>query len=240
MDTTRVLLGSYLFQDLTPDVLEPLAASLGVRRVRAGQHIFRHGDPANEVWVVVSGQVREYTVDDHGNEYIFEVHGPGAVFGEPSTFAGQRYRVVNEVAMVPTVVVPIGRDVLLDFMSNHREVLLRLLEGLASEARIAVEEVPRAARSTVYSRIVDRLVVLVTNSRSAGSAPGAATRVNVTQSELAGMVGCTRENANRALNELAHRGLIEVKRGAIVVPELSRLQAITRPPEWFLRRRNAG
>lgn len=237
MDLTRALGRSYLFQDLGPDALQHLAGSLSVRRFRPGEHVFRCGDVANEVWVVVSGQVREYTLDDDGNEYIYELLGPSAVFGEPSTFASERSRVVNELAVVPTVAASIDRAVLLDLMSMYRDVLLRLLEGLASEVRIAVEEVPRAVRSTVYARVVDRLVVLMSIATPDPMALPFAD-LKITQSELARMAGCTRENANRALSELARQGLVEITRGSVLVREPGRLQAISRLPEWVLRRRN--
>lgn len=238
LDVTRTLLSTYLFQDLTPAQVDAISAFATVRRIARSEHIFRCGDPADEIWVLASGQIREYRTDVAGNEYVSELLSPGAVFGEPGAFARERSRMVNEVAVIPSEVIRIERGHLYRFLLRHPAALERLLEGLASEARAAVQDVPRAAHSPVAVRVVERLLLLAA-THGVEDGPGALRiDLRVTQSELAAMVGCTRENVNRVLAALVQRGLVRLERRRILILDQSGLERASDRGEPVLHRRN--
>ena len=97
-DVATGLSRSYLFEGLTAAELEPLAASARERQLVRGEYVFHAGDAANELWVVVSGEVKDCVVDMDGNEVVHFVHGPGMTFGEPGFFAHDHVRVVDVIA----------------------------------------------------------------------------------------------------------------------------------------------
>jgi signal-transduction protein with cAMP-binding, CBS, and nucleotidyltransferase domain len=108
-DVLTGLSRSYLFEDLTRAELEPLAAEVTTRRLVRGEYVFHQGDPADEIYVVQSGEVKDSVVDADGYEMIYFVHGPGMTFGEPGYFAVERTRIVEVIAVQPSTLIRLGR-----------------------------------------------------------------------------------------------------------------------------------
>jgi CRP-like cAMP-binding protein len=237
MDAVRALVRTYLFQDLSPAEVEGLAGAARTRHLRRGQHAFVAGDSAEELWVVVSGQIKEYVVSRDGQQYISDVHGAGAVFGEPALFAPERTRVANEVAMEETVVLTVDRNRLFNFLLQHPPAMLRMLEGLSADTRNVIEDVLGLAHAHVGQRVITKLVQLCeTHGVAAGS--GLRIDLRLSQSVLAGMVGATRENVNRALSPMIAAGYLQLDRGQILVADIDELRRVAFLDHPLLHRRN--
>jgi CRP/FNR family cyclic AMP-dependent transcriptional regulator len=134
-DVLTGLSRSYLFEDLTRAELEPLAAEVTTRHLVKGEYVFRLGDRAEEIYVVLSGEVKDSVVDADGYEVVHFVHGPGMTFGEPGYFAVEHNRIVGVIAIEPSTLIRLDRRVLGPFMERHGSVKDRALEGLASNTR---------------------------------------------------------------------------------------------------------
>jgi len=119
MDTTKILLGTYLFGDLTPVAAEQIARAARRRAFAKGEAVFRAGDPATAAYVVTAGQFSESWASPDGEQYIYEVYGPSDVFGEPGIFAPERDRIVDITALEPAEVLAISRDDVIAAMSRH-------------------------------------------------------------------------------------------------------------------------
>lgn len=197
---------SYLFEDLTPDELRPLAASATTRALVRGERLCHLGDPADEIWVVLSGEVKDSAVDAEGYEVIHFVHGPGMTLGEPGFFAVERTRIVEVIAVVPSTIIRLDRRDLTPFMARHPSVKDRVLETLASNSRWQTTVISSAARRTLTDRLILRLLELAEPSPQSSS--GEAITPKISQSTLAAMIGVSRENVNRALAALAVEGAI--------------------------------
>lgn len=205
----QAVLQTYLFQDLSPAEVEGLARAAAARNLARGDHALRIGDRADEVWIIVAGRLKEYRVDPAGNEYVNELMGPGQVFGEPGIFSSERTRVVNVVALEPSTVLTISRDDLFKFLIAHPPSLLRLLEGLASEARMPLPAVTMMAYSSLSERVIAKLLQL--SQWEDTSKNNGTVELQLSQSLLASMVGATREKVNRALAPLVNDGLVRVE-----------------------------
>jgi CRP-like cAMP-binding protein len=223
LDRVSLLLGTYLFEDLSPAELEPLARAVGVRNVARGEYVNHVGDPAEEVYIVASGQLKDSIVTEDGDELVHTFYGAGMLIGEPGFFAAERNRVMAVVAVEPTTVLILGRDALEPFLERHPHVLTRALEGLASVARNQTLLIATLSRRTLPERLLFRLVELA--DTNVPSEKGAGMTPKISQSTLAAMVGVTRENVNRALGALAAEGIIRIEGGAYVLPDLERLRA---------------
>jgi CRP-like cAMP-binding protein len=103
------LFRSYLFENLTPEDLGPLAAAATTRVLVRGERLCHLGDPADEIWVLLSGEVKDSVVDADGYEVIHFVHGPGMTLGEPGFFCIERTRIVDVIAVKPTEVIRLHR-----------------------------------------------------------------------------------------------------------------------------------
>jgi CRP/FNR family transcriptional regulator len=223
-EPVRVLLQTYLFKDLAPAELEQLAAGLTVRSYGRGEAVCRLGDPAHCLYVIATGQLKSSLLSVDGEEIVVDVTTAGGVMGEPGLFARERNRIVDMSATEPTTLLEIRRDALIDFLLKHPPVMLRLLEGLASGSRSSVETIADLAFVQIRERVARKLLDLVSthgDERADGSVELA---LSVSQGMLAGMVAASRENVNRALQQLSVSGDVVVDDGHFVITSTTRLQ----------------
>jgi len=233
-DVLGGLVCSYLFEGLTREDVEPLAASARTRELVRGEYLCHLGEPAHELYVVVSGQLKTSVVDADGRELIHQVHGPGMTVGEPGFFAVEQTRIVEVIAVAPSVVIRLGRRELVPFMQRHVSVKDRALEGLASATRWQTTMI-----SSLLSRpLSDRLLLVLLELLDSGPdrRTGPAVTSKVSQSTLASMLGVSRENVNRALAALAVEGKVRQDNGRYLLVDEPRLRReLAR--DWPLARR---
>jgi CRP/FNR family transcriptional regulator, cyclic AMP receptor protein len=221
-DVLAGLSRSYLFEGMTRAEIGPLAAAVTTRRFVRGEYVCHLADPADEIYVVLSGEVKDSVVDADGYEVIHFVHGPGMTFGEPGYFAVERTRIVEVIAVQPSTLIRLGRRVLAPFMECHVNVKDRALEGLASNTRWQTTMISSQAKRPLTDRLLLRLLELTDSGAEQTS--GHPVTPKISQSTLAAMVGVSRENVNRALAELMTSGLIRQDRGRYVLLDEERLR----------------
>lgn len=219
------LLRAYLFADLSPAELTSTAYRSTTVHVRRGEVVFSVGDHADDLYVVVDGQLKERLIQPDGAESVFELYTSGGVFGEPGLFVPERTRIVDMVATETSHVVRVPRTELMALMQRSPHVSLRLIEGLASDVRALGVQQGNAVHLSVKERVASKLLELAeTHGRPEG--PYRRLELALTQSLLATMVGTTRENVNRALAELGASGACRLDVGHYVVePALLRQAA---------------
>jgi CRP/FNR family cyclic AMP-dependent transcriptional regulator len=216
-DRVSLLLSTYLFQDLSPVEVEPLAHTAALRRAVRGEYICHVGDPADAIYVVAAGQIKDSIVTEDGDEIVHSFFGPGMVIGEAGFFATERNRVMALIAVETSALLILGREQLLPFLQRHPQVMARVLEGLASIARGQTELIAALARRPLQDRLLLRLLELAeTNAQSSGVE---ASTPKISQSTLAAMVGSSRENVNRALAALATEGVVRIEAGRYVITD---------------------
>jgi CRP/FNR family transcriptional regulator, cyclic AMP receptor protein len=222
-DVVAALLRSYLFEDLDAEAARPLALTCSVRRLVRGEFLCHVGDLANEIWVVITGEVKDILVSVDGEEVIHFVHGPGMTFGEAGFFSVDRVRIVDVVAVAPTTVLRLDRRDLVPFMARYPQVKDRALEGLASNTRWQTTMIAALATRPLVNRLAFRLLELVDSNtdrgteRSTDRSDGIARTPKISQTTLAAMIGATRENVNRALAVLTEQGLVRREAGAYLL-----------------------
>jgi CRP/FNR family cyclic AMP-dependent transcriptional regulator len=213
---------SYLFEGMSGEHIAPLVAVARARQLVRGEHICRIGDPAEELFVVMTGELKSYIVDADGDEVIHSLHGPGMTLGEPGYFAAERVRIVDVVAVVPSTVLRLDRGALGPFLEEHTVVKDRVLERLASNSRWQTMVISSLSTRPLTERLVLRLLELVDSSARPGA--GQAATPKISQSTLAAMVGVSRENVNRALAVLMSDGAIRQEDGRYVLVDEERLR----------------
>ena len=222
-DVAGALSRSYLFEDVSLEDLAPLAAMATTRSYVRGEAVFRIGDAADEICVVLDGEVKDVVLDEDGFEVVYFVHGPGMTFGEPGYFAVDRNRLVTVIATVPTVLAQLRRRELAPFIQRYPSVKDRALEGLASATRWQSTMIASMFRRTLTDRVGLRLLELIDSNGQ--RVRGQAVTPRISQSTLAAMVGVSRENVNRALRVLADDGLVHHDGGRYVIDDEPALRA---------------
>jgi CRP-like cAMP-binding protein len=236
LDVVGLLLDTYLFGDLTPAVLQPLASRARIHRYHCGEYIFHAGDPATALFIVAEGQLHEPISTPAGDDIVLEVYTRAAVFGEPALFVPERTRVVNILAATPASVIILDRALLVEFLLRHPPAMLRMLESLANQTRISVLDTVTLAHRPLRDRLVLKLLELA-RTHGQPSPHGIVIQLHLTQSTLAAQIGASRENVNRALATLRRSGMITTHAGTITITQPNTLHN-TVTPDQPLHRRN--
>lgn len=208
---------------LSTEELEDLV-SRGVRRpFRRGSFIMTEGEASDHVVVLLSGRakVSSYTAD--GKEVVLAVRGPGELLGDFSALdEGARSATVAALEAIEALVIPADRFKL--FLEDHPRLAILLLQTWSRRVRDADRKRVEFGAYDTPGRVARRLIELVERY---GEGDGASMRISLslTQDELAGWTGASREAVSKALREFRDRGWISTGRRAITVLDVEALRA---------------
>jgi CRP/FNR family cyclic AMP-dependent transcriptional regulator len=205
-----------LFAGLGPADLEPLLANLRTRRFAANSYIFREGDPGDHLHLIAKGEVKISRTTDGGSDVVFGILGEGDVFGELAVLDENGLRSADAQAMVETDCLLVPRRALVAFLHAHPAVMWRVVTQLSGRIRRKDDEYADLAFNDIPGRVARKLLELA-SARGGAPAPGASIALPMSQRTLAGLVGGSRENVNRALSRFASLGLVKVDRGRITL-----------------------
>lgn len=219
--------------DRPTGLFELVAGSGRGRSLRAGASVFHEGDLGDGIYACVRGRLKLAVTTSTGREVVLAMIGPGAVFGELSAIDGGP-RSCSATALESTRLAMLTRDELLDALSAAPELALVLLRSLTTHLRSANGRTAEGADTPVATRAARRMVDLARvigrhgaiRSVDGGVAAPEVVVLPITQQELAGLIGVTREATARALAPLRDAGVLETSRGRIVVVDLARLGQI--------------
>ncbi|HEV2440246.1 MAG TPA: Crp/Fnr family transcriptional regulator [bacterium] len=223
MTPRELLVRSPLFAQLSPAELEKLAALFRRRRYRAGEPVFREGDPGTALYVVETGEVKILLGGADGKEVALSLLGPGEFFGELALLDGEP-RSADAVVTVPSELLVLPREDFLRFLREVPAVAINMLAALSRRFRRTDRLVHDAAFSDVRTRVT-RLLVELAETRGKPAPGGVVIGPRLTQGDLASMVGATRESINKCLRYYAAQGLLRHERGRLVLLNVERLRA---------------
>ena len=208
-----------LLARLPDEDLRALAACGRIRTYAAGSTIFREGDPGNSLHIVVQGSVRISVLSPTGEEVTLALLGPGESCGELSLVDG-RPRSASAIASQATKTLVVTRNDFLRWLSERPSAALALLETLSLRMRRTDEALADLAFMDLPHRLAKRLLDLATHHSKD-------LRLSLTQSELAAMLGVSRESVNKQLNSFAQEGWVALGRGSITLKDPAALRHIT-------------
>ena len=211
-----------LFAVLDDDAASALKSSMTPVQLGRGQVLFHEGDPGDRLYVIIDGKVKLGRTSGDGRENLLAVLGPGEMFGELSLFdPGPRNATATAVA--DTSLIGLGEDGLTTWLGGRPEVARQLLRALARRLRRTNENLADLVFSDVPGRVAKALLDL---SERFGAPADDGLRVahDLTQEELAQLVGASRETVNKALADFASRGWLRLEARAVVLLDVERLR----------------
>jgi CRP-like cAMP-binding protein len=216
----RSLRDCALFRDAADPALVQLVGRLRQRRFRRNEVIFHQGDPGDSLHIVDEGSVKIALPSPEGDEAIIATLRQGDFFGELALLDGAP-RSATAVALEPTTTLALPRDAFLELLDQDRGLRDALLTGLAHELRRVTGHVEELHFLDLAGRLAMRL------SRLARDADPSSDEVRLdwpyTQSDLASMIGGTRQSVNKLLSELVNDGLVVLEPDTLVIPSVSAL-----------------
>ena len=210
-----------LFSALDDEAAEALRRSMPEVNLGRGQVLFREGDSGDKLYVVAEGKVKLGRSSSDGRENLLAILGPGEMFGELSLF-DPGPRTATATAVTDTRIFALGHADLTTWVSGRPEVALSLLKQISSRLRRTNEVIGDLVFSDVPGRVAKALLDLA-NRFGVESEDGVHVGHDLTQEELAQLVGASRETVNKALADFAGRGWIRLEARAVVLLDLERL-----------------
>lgn len=207
---------------LTEEERAALAERAIARRFERGTALFCEHDDSDRIVIVLSGRVKVYSLTGEGREVVFAFRGPGDILGELSALDG-RPRSASVVALEPVEALFVAAVDFRAFLGRHPRVALLLLEMLSWRLRDADRKRVEYAAFDSVGRVAARLVELSEqHGRPAGE--GVTITLPLSQDELAGWTGSSREAVSKALHTLRELGWVETHRRRITVLDLAALR----------------
>ncbi|NJN17506.1 MAG: Crp/Fnr family transcriptional regulator [Oscillochloris sp.] len=222
MNTLAILRNVPLFTQLDDSQLQRLDSALGVRRFKRGETIFHQGSDGDELYLIVDGQVRIYTISQLGQEISVKIFRDGDFFGELSLLDGLP-RSAGAEAMSRTTTLTLKRATFLRIIRDDPEIAVRVLSQLSARLRSSNIYIEYLASHSAPQRVVRSLLDMA-EQHSTECSDHDRIDLLLTQDDLASLAGTTRETVNRVLSSLRERGLISVDRGRVRVLNLPQLE----------------
>jgi len=210
-----------IFLGLDSGAADALRASMNLVKLRKGQSLFKEGDDGDHLFVVSSGKVKLGTKSVDGRENLLMILGPGDMFGELSLFDSGP-RTATATAVTDSKLLALGQDKVIPWVKEHPEVSLQLLARLASRLRRTNEVVGDLVFSDVPGRVAKALIDLGVKFGDKRS-EGLFVNHDLTQEELAQLVGASRETVNKALADFAQRGWLRLEARSVMILDYERL-----------------
>jgi CRP/FNR family cyclic AMP-dependent transcriptional regulator len=211
-----------LFAALDDEAAEALHANMTRAELARGEVLFHEGDPGDRLYVIVEGKVKLGRTSGDGRENLLAILGPGEMFGELSLFdPGPRNATATAVS--DAVLIRLGSEDLVTWLTGRPDVSRQLLRALARRLRRTNENLADLVFSDVPGRVAKALLDL---SERFGRPTDDGLRVahDLTQEELAQLVGASRETVNKALADFASRGWLRLEARAVVLLDIDRLR----------------
>ncbi len=216
-----VLLRAGIFQGVEPSAVAALTGQLKPVDFPRGHVVFTEGDPGDRLYIIVSGKIKLGRRSPDGRENLLAIMGPSDMFGELTIFdPGPRTSTATTVTTVHAV--SMDRDALKAWMNQRPEIAYQLLRVLARRLRRTNNNLADLIFTDVPGRVAKTMLEL---AQRFGTQEAGAVRVkhDLTQEEIAQLVGASRETVNKALADFTHRGWLRVEGKSVLISDAQRL-----------------
>jgi len=210
-----------LFAALDDDATAALTAVMTTRDVDRGHVVFSEGDAGDRLFVVLDGKVKISRTANDGRENLLTVLGPAEMFGELSLF-DPGPRTATATAVTRSRLASLDHDDLRPVLLERPNVSVHLLRALAQRLRRTNEAMADLVFSDVPGRVANALLGL-SEKFGVEDAEGIRVQHDLTQEELAQLVGASRETVNKALSDFATRGWLRLEGRTVLLLDASRL-----------------
>jgi len=210
-----------LFTALDEAAAVSLRASMDTVKIAKGSILFKEGDDGEHLYVIIDGKLKLGTSSGDGRENLLSILGPGEMFGELSLF-DPGPRTSTATAVTDAKLLSLSHEKVIPWLKQNPEVSLQLLTRLSQRLRRTNEAVGDLVFSDVPGRVAKALIDLGDRFGKT-TAEGLLVNHDLTQEELAQLVGASRETVNKALADFAGRGWLKLDGRSVLIIDVERL-----------------
>jgi CRP/FNR family transcriptional regulator, cyclic AMP receptor protein len=220
--TEDVLSETPLFEALSAEDAAALRRGIIDVQLDRGERLFSEGDDGDKLYIILTGKIKLTKAAPDGRENLLSVHGPGEMFGELSLF-DPIPRTSSATAVTSARLAGLAHDDLRAWLSTRPAVAMHMLQALAQRLRRINDVKADLVFTDVPGRVAKALLDLA--ERFGVQTPeGLQVNHDLTQEELAQLVGASRETVNKALADFTARGWIQLAAKSVLVTDTDRLR----------------
>jgi CRP/FNR family transcriptional regulator, cyclic AMP receptor protein len=221
-DAEVVLRRAPLFDGLDEESARALRRQMTDIKLSRGEHLFLEGQDGDRLYVVLDGKIKLTRAAADGRENLLSVIGPGEMFGELSLF-DPRPRTSTASAVTDATVAALAHDALRPWLLERPDVSMHMLRALAKRVRREFDVTADLVFTDVPGRVAKNLLDLA-GRFGEQDRDGLHVHHDLTQEELAQLVGASRETVNKALADFAARGWLQISARSVLILDIERLR----------------
>jgi len=204
-----------LFSMLTDAQASSVSDAIVKRRYRRGDRIVEQGKKSNALFIMLTGRARVISTDSRGREVILATLQPGAYIGEMSLIDNEPHS-ASVQAEIQTDVLELARQDFARCLPENNSMAYAVMKGLVQRLRHADGQIESLALMDVYGRVARALLEFATPDGDGQMV----IREKISRSDIAKMVGASREMVSRVMKDLEERGFVEtLENGSMLVKE---------------------
>ena len=200
-----------MFGSFPEDQLRTLATMVTRRSAPRGSPVMRAGEPADCLYIVISGRLKVMMGEADGKEMILSIIGPGEFFGEMGLIDDSP-RSASVIAIEPCVMLSVTKRAFKKCLVENVEVAMAVLRVVVRRLREADRKIGSLAMLDVYGRVARLLLDMSENVNGQK-----VVTKRLTKQDIARMVGASREMVSKVMKDLEMSGYFEVRGSTIVL-----------------------
>jgi CRP/FNR family transcriptional regulator, cyclic AMP receptor protein len=216
-----------VFAELEPDVLSRIASAARPRDWAAGEVLFLRGDPGDWLVALSQGRVKLTLATPQGRELVLRHAEAGDSLGELALF-DQETRSADATALVPTVGHVLHRRDFLEISARYPALTETVLRYLCRRLRETTDQLESIALYNLEARLARFLLFTLRQLHGEDLPDEAMLRLDISQSEIAAVLGASRPKVNRALQVLIASGALR-READMLICDCSRLRDFADP-----------
>jgi CRP/FNR family transcriptional regulator len=214
METPWFVPPSDFWGRLSAEAREALLACGHRRSYPKGSAVFRAGSPGENIYILMQGRVKIFSLSSAGRGVILWFCFPGEVFGLAEMPRAGR-RAVDAEACTDSEVLTVSQAEFKRYLESDARTALLVVDLLACRLRNLGDMMLNLTSDDVTTRVIKLLVRLAARYGKQLESGGIRLDIPLTHQEMADMIGTTRQSVNQTLNSLKRRGLLELSKSAI-------------------------
>ncbi len=220
LDIAQILRRISLFQELSQEQIEQLAAQTREKRLHKGEMLFQKGDQPRGFYAIVYGQMKLAFPSAAGNEKVVEILGPQQSFGEAVMFMDRPYPVFAE-SLADTLLLHIARQAVFEMLEKDASFARRMLAGLALRLHGLIRDVESYSLRSSTQRVIG---FLLQRAGDEGAAHDVEIDLPTSKQVIASRLNLTPETLSRIFHDLTAAKLITVHGKHVTVHDVKRLR----------------
>jgi len=214
-----------IFSGLSKEELELLSRYEVEKTYQKGESIFLEGDPGKAVYYIKSGKIKLYKTSMEGREVTLNILGSGSIFAEVTMFSDLDYP-ATAMVLEDVLVGMIRNENLEKIVRENGNIALSLIKELNRRLYYAQMKIKDMALHDVNGRVAKVLLDLAYRYGKKNSR-GIQIDLKMTKTEIANIVGTSRETVSRSLSQLKTDEVIDMKGKLVFIKSLEDLEELS-------------